>query len=253
MLGCKGENINTENRKNTPESTKNLESQKQSIENTNWMLAINSKADFISNMYTENAIKIYPDASYVSGNKAIGEYYQKTNSTINDIRADTIILANETRAIEYELGEYYDKNYQPYKHLIIWITKDGKRKRDFEFVVAVKPSKNVSHEIDQRRNQWMELCNAHNANALITEMYSENTLYYNHKPLIIGRDSLINEYAYMNNEKYSLTLTPIVSEQVNENHVIEIGQCKGGYGGKYIIVWKKNNSGKWEVFIDSNV
>ena len=84
-------------------------------------------------------------------------------------------------------------------------------------------------------------------------MYSENTLYYNHKPLVVGRELLIEEYSYMNRENYQLTLNPIVVDQVNDKLVFEIGQCKGSYGGKYIIIWRKEESGKWEVFIDSNI
>jgi ketosteroid isomerase-like protein len=40
---------------------------------------------------------------------------------------------------------------------------------------------------------------------------------------------------------------------VNDNLVYEIGQCKGTYKGKYILVWKKESDGVWRVFIDSNI
>jgi len=57
----------------------------------------------------------------------------------------------------------------------------------------------------------------------------------------------------MSRESYSLRLTPIKTGQVKNNIVLEIGQCSGSYNGKYIIVWKKNALGKWEVFLDSNI
>ena len=99
----------------------------------------------------------------------------------------------------------------------------------------------------------MELCNAHDVEGLVNELYSVNTLYYNHKPLVKGREDVIKEYGYMRNEKYSLKLTPLFIEAVNESTVYEIGQCNGSYGGKYILIWKKEADGKWRIFIDSNI
>ena len=56
----------------------------------------------------------------------------------------------------------------------------------------------------------------------------------------------------MNNPKYSLNLTPIVLELVNERIAIEIGQCSGSYNGKYVLVWEKTKDGQWKVLFDAN-
>jgi ketosteroid isomerase-like protein len=254
VSGCKGNKIQTESKQ--AESKENIgfsQEPNTSVENENWVQYINEDSDSLHNLYTENAIKILPNESRLNGNKAIKSYYLSDDMEIAYIHTDTILLANQKRKIEYEMGDFYDKDNQKYKHIIIWITTNGQRKRDFEFVTKVGLFKDVKAEIDDRRNQWMKRCNAHDAKALISDLYSANTLYYNHKPLIVGRDLLVEEYQYMNNEKYQLTLTPILSEQVNKDFVFEIGQCKGSYNSKYIIIWRKSDNDKWKVFIDSNI
>ena len=84
-------------------------------------------------------------------------------------------------------------------------------------------------------------------------MYTENTIYYNHKPVIVGHEDLAVEYQYMNNKKYELFLEPIIVEVVQDDLVYEIGQCSGTYGGKYILIWQKGNDDVWRVLVDSNI
>jgi hypothetical protein len=78
-------------------------------------------------------------------------------------------------------------------------------------------------------------------------------MYYNHKPIVQGTENLIQEYGYMNRESYSLQLDPKKSVIVNANFVFEIGQCSGSYGGKYVLIWKKEADGNWRIYIDSNI
>jgi ketosteroid isomerase-like protein len=99
----------------------------------------------------------------------------------------------------------------------------------------------------------MELCNANNAKALVTQLYSNNTIYFNHKPIVKGTADLIKEYSYMNNKNYHLNLQPLIVKVVNARFAFEIGQCSGGYNGKYILIWKKHADGNWKIFIDSNI
>ena len=70
--------------------------------------------------------------------------------------------------------------------------------------------------------------------------------------MVVGRENLIPLYSYMNNPNYELTLHPISVEAVSETLVLEIGQCKGSYGGKYILIWQKTTEG-WQVLFDANL
>jgi ketosteroid isomerase-like protein len=125
------------------------------------------------------------------------------------------------------------------------------RKLEF-FSKANKTPVNLN-EIESARNDWMQLCNQHNAIELIRKAYTSDAIYYSHKPLIIGTDAITKEYSYMNQPNYSLHLDPIVIEPVNDHIVFEIGQCSGSYNGNYVLVWKKQKDGSWQVFFDSNI
>ena len=207
----------------------------------------------IKNFYLDNAVKILYDGTYLSGPKEILQHYEENPMDVKDSRTFIEVVANERRGLTYEMSEITDANDKKYKQILIWKDTDTLRHQAFEHIAPIRDNNVNLSEIAERRAQWMELCNAHNSENLINEMYSANTLYYNHKPMVVGRQDLIKEYQYMNRENYNLTLNPLIVEVVNEDCVFEIGQCEGSYNGKYIIVWRKDFSGKWEVFIDSNI
>ncbi|MDF1696268.1 MAG: hypothetical protein P1U56_10565 [Saprospiraceae bacterium] len=212
-----------------------------------------SQESSIQNMYTPHAVKIFDDGNYLQGNEAIASHYKNNPIKIKTMSSDTLILASKRRGLEYEMGSFTDDKGNTFKQIIIWKKTSDGRKRDFEIVSKKSEHRVNSEVIDQQRSKWMEYCNAHDVEGLANTIYTSNNLYYNHKPLVIGRAQLIKEYQYMTNEQYSLKLTPILSEVVNENTVFEIGQCAEGYNGKYIIVWKKNEDGIWQVLVDSNI
>ena len=242
---------NSTNQSQVPEVTKS--GNVTSVENIKWMDLINLKSDSIQSLYVENAFKVLANGKILEGNQQIKNHLLQNAIAVQSIQSDTIIVAHKKRGLEYEIGEFMDNRNQKYKYLIIWETKDLNRQRVFEFVEEIELTDAIPPEIESRRNLWMQLCNNHNAAELINEMYSKNTLYFNHKPMVKGRDSLIPEYEYMNNKDYELSLSPEVVKAVNNDFVFEIGQCKGSYLGKYILIWRKTEMGKWEIFIDSNI
>ncbi|MEM9544837.1 MAG: hypothetical protein AAGA77_02635 [Bacteroidota bacterium] len=207
----------------------------------------------IKNLYLEDAVKILYDGSYLTGPDEILNHYTKNPMDVKDSRIFIDLIANEKKGLTYEMSEIIDANDLKYQQILIWKDTDTLRHQAFEHIAPKRKADVDLSEINASREQWMELCNAHNSKDLIHKMYSENTLYYNHKPMVVGREELVKEYDYMNRANYKLTLKPIIVEVVNEDCVFEIGQCEGSYNGKYIIVWRKDFSEKWEVFIDSNI
>lgn len=218
-----------------------------------WGYYYQLKSDSIQYLYEENSIRILENGEVLNGRDQIKDSILKSTLSLTSIKRDTLLLAHKGRAIEYEISENIYENDERQKILTIWQTKDQQRTRVFEFVSKIEASKIDHLALNERRRQWMILCNKHNAKELIDDLYSENTLYYNHKPLVKGRAQLTQEYGYMNNENYSLTLEPELVDKVNEDIIFELGQCSGSYGGKYIIIWRKEEDGKWRVFIDSNI
>jgi hypothetical protein len=213
----------------------------------------NQASDSLSHQYKEDAIKILENGKILDGTNQITSYFLSDTLKLVSIKSDTVITANTRRAIDYEISENTYSNGERHKALIIWQIQDGKRKRVFEFTSKIASEPYSSAELDDRRNLWISLCNQHDAKELIQELYSENTIYYNHKPLVIGRELLVGEYQYMNNTAYQLSLQPAFVERVNKSFAFEIGQCVGSYNGKYILIWKQDDDGIWRIFIDSNI
>jgi len=222
------------------------------LANQKWMQAINTKnIDLLSSLYTENAMVLSENGVDLASRKEILELVPNSDFVVQSVSTIKKIQANEN--YDYEIGSFINKDGGLAKHLIIWKTNNGDDKRELEFItVASKTQINLS-EIDEQRNKWIELCNAHNAKSLIENIYSENTMYYNRGRLLTGRKDLVAEYNYMNNPQYKLTLNPILVEPVSESIVYEFGQCVGSYNGKYILVWQKNEDGIWQVLFDSNI
>ncbi|WP_235295999.1 YybH family protein [Portibacter marinus] len=108
------------------------------------------------------------------------------------------------------------------------------------------------NKIEERRQAWMDLCNAHDAAKLVRTLYSKDAVYFNHRPLIIGHEAIAVEYDYMNRQQYELDLTPIYIKAVNDQCIFEIGQCSGSYNGKYVLIWEKEQNGIWNIKMDSN-
>lgn len=254
FLACKKKDKSPESYSAPKEevNSDSIPSNNEYLYHSKWKSEVNRNSSSISDLYAENAVKILEDGTIIEGNEAIEKHYLDHPVAIKTVKIDTFIEARKNRGLSYELGSY-NIAANDFKQIIIWQSRDSTRKRVFEYTARIMDATDEMDDINKRRDQWISLCNQNNAANLINEMYSKNTLYYNHKPLIKGREALIREYGYMNREEYKLKLTPIINDQVNDKLVFEIGQCSGSYGGKYIIVWRKEDNGKWEVFIDSNI
>ena len=221
-----------------------------------WVNAINHKNKrTIESFYQNNAIKVISPDSVLNTSSQVAEYYTLFNDKIISVESLFHAEAHKDRGIHYEIVKLKTQKSETYIQFVIWKLEEGKKVREFEFTSKsdAEIRKDDKNSITERRNLWIQLCNENNPENLINELYTSNTLYFNHKPLIKGRENLVKEYAYMNNDQYSLTLHPLKLLLVNQNIAYEIGQCKGSYGGKYVLIWKKEADGRWRIFIDSNI
>ncbi|MBT8287319.1 MAG: DUF4440 domain-containing protein [Bacteroidia bacterium] len=236
-----------------------LESQAQSYSNDfsgvnqKWIQHVNTGSSSIKDLYTTDALKVFSDGTTLNTTDDIANHLFTTLKGAHSIKTKKRLTAHEKRQIDYEVSQFRVKNNENYKQLIIWEKVDGRDVRAFEFIEKSGEFTAPVKELNQRREEWMKYCNAHDVSALVNDLYTSNTIYFNHKPAVIGTEKLIKEYSYMENPAYSLKLEPIIIEAVNKELVFEIGQCQGSYNGKYVLIWQKDSDGKWKVLVDSNI
>ncbi len=222
--------------------------------NAQWACYLNTRRiDSLANLYMTDAVKVDDAGWRMAGTRNILAYYANFPLKIDSLWTIFNVVANANKRYEYEIGAFRTSDNRTFKQLVIWNIATTHKTRVFEFIA---PSENVGTDIAQinkRREKWMELCNLHDAKTLVTQLYTSNAVYYNHKPVIIGFDAIAAEYGYMNNKNYQLTLNPITVEFVNDELAFEIGQCEGGYNGKYVLIWQRNDLGEWRILVDSNI
>ena len=218
-----------------------------------WKRARNNGNATLEQLYTSDAIKVVSPDSICEGQDAIKTFHLQ-QSVVTNISSLFSTEVNPARGITYEILNYEMEDSKSISQLVIYEKGTEHQLRAFEYEVYRQIQVKVdTSKITMRRKQWMEYCNTHKVAELVYDLYSPNTLYYNHRPLVKGSQALVREYGYMNSESYSLALHPLIVHVVNDSTVFEIGQCKGSYNGKYILIWKKEEDGQWRIFIDSNV
>ena len=179
----------------------------------------------------------------------ISEFLSHHKEKYNYTRNFSVMV---TPQLEYEIGEIQSKSIL-YSVMFIKTVQDRSSPL-IEFMVIYK-KENPSNEtstLDILRNKWMELCNTHQANNLVRQLYTEDAIYYNRGRLLQGSQALSAEYSYMNSPGYSLKLTPKHVVFVSSEIAYEIGQCSGSYPYPYMLLWEKQEDGNWKVRMDSN-
>jgi ketosteroid isomerase-like protein len=205
--------------------------------------------------YTPAALGVLADGTIQYGPNAIATHWKWffENTNVSDRMVIGSVPVGKKGEYAYEISRFETADDQAFAQVIVWDNQGAEPLRALQFVAPYGKMLPDADVIFAARARWMEYCNAHEVERLIQEMYTPNTLYYNHRPLLRGRAALEKEYAYMKNPDYQLTLTPLHVVPVAEHLVVELGQCSGSYGGKYLIVWQEQVPGTWQVLLDANL
>lgn len=221
-----------------------------------WQRLLNEQPTHIQTHYTEQAITLTGKGRQISTAEERLQYLAPLLSpqqTVQSIEPVFCELANPNTDIRYDLSRIKPAVGPDYIQLVIWREANGQYLRELDFLAPLAPGRTDLTALDRARDKWIKLCNEHDATILVEQLYEPEALYYNHRPMIVGREQITKTYSYMNNEDYSLHLSPLVVQPVRKDLVLEIGQCSGSYGGKYILIWRRNAEGQWQIWMDSNV
>jgi ketosteroid isomerase-like protein len=246
--GCKNNNTAHPDETNIP-----LTNHSQLDAQTNWVEGYNESEAAIGKVYEPDIVSIYQNQSPIQGKDELLKKLSQKHDKIDSSFTITNIRATSDSLFEYEIIWHGTDKGEKFKSIVIWKNNNDLKKRQLEYIAPVSVNNSEDESINIQRQKWIRLCNQHNAQSLVEKLYTPNAIYYNHKPLVQGHHAITKDYSYMNDPNYKLDLTPIIIEPVNEWTVFEIGQCSGSYGGKYILVWLKQENGEWLVAFDSNI
>jgi ketosteroid isomerase-like protein len=213
--------------------------------NNAWTRALGNP-ESLRERYVEDAIRIDETGLALNGVDSIVDFYSNKSPKVQRHTTKATIIASRDSTIYYELAEI-ESDGNLFDYVIVGRVNGGDSLRLFEFVSAARKNARYPAELDERRQLWMTYCNNHQVGRLVDELYAADPIYYNHKPLVRGKELLKQEYSYMESKQYHLTLAPIHIEPVSEIVVYEIGQCNGSYGGKYILIWQRERDGQWRI------
>jgi len=219
-----------------------------------WAYLVNTGSDSLGQLYDPEAYLAFQGDEWqlVQGQAEIAVYYSRRNiGPIDSVGSAGKVQASEN--IHYEVVRMKGQGAE-YAQLVVWKKDASAVGRQLEVLAAAGAMQGGWRaEIDTARNEWMKFCNSHDPAKLVSEVYTKEAMYYNHKPMVVGTEAITQEYGYMANAEYTLVLAPLVVEPINASVVFEIGQCSGSYGGKYMLVWVKAADGRWQVQLDSNI
>ena len=203
--------------------------------------------------FSDQGVFMNENGMALQGSNLIQNYFKTNPEALLSSETLYAVPANPDSSIHYEIREGQTNTHEPCIILAILKKEQAADKVELLFKSKSNEASLPLEELNTRRNEWMRFCNMHHADSLVNELYTPDAFYFNHKPLIKGRADIIQEYGYMNQSDYHLELTPLRVVPVSDSLIFEIGQGSGSYGGKYILVWKKTNEGKWMIYMDSNI
>lgn len=217
-----------------------------------WMDSYNQAKD-LSAYYLDNALLFPEKADPIKGGESITGYYSDLFTTGTRFTAvHPYQRFTETTQLIYETGYITTDKQDIYQYMTIWKNAEGSWKRELETIAKKTVSRNEHEQVNTARSRWIQLCNSHRHDQLIAQVYAADAYYYNRGRLLQGRQQLTEEYKYMANPMYQLTLTPLSVQMVQPDMVYEIGKGSGSYGGHYMIRWEKQPATDWQVTLDTN-
>ncbi len=230
-----------------------------------WMKLMNQGE--LSNIgLAEGVVLFYEREAVKQGAAEFLKTYQTLIETKGEMSEREIlkqVKINQTPDLIFEIGRFQFSNGETYATLTGWRYFETTWCREIEVISActVKDMPiDFLTELDTARETWANIASEKGAAELIRTLYTEDCHYFNRGTLYSGRENLQKVYSYMDDERYSVSLSAIYSFPVTETLVFELGTwMTNGLGDQYLAIWEKCDdqcdaveSPKWQMRLDSN-
>lgn len=207
----------------------------------------------IGGLYSKRAVVFTHDFKALTAGKDISSYYKELFLRKNKSFVITPIKRVQVKkSYIYEVGEY-NINGSGFSYLIFWVKEADEWKKDLEVIAPNSGSKGkTTEQVDIARKKWVDISINNDPRKLVEEVYADQCYYFTKGKFIDNKNSLIQEYSYM--ESMWVDIEPEFIHPVNKDLVYEIGKYNTAntYFGYYILVWNKDATGNWKVFLDAN-
>lgn len=221
----------------------------------NWVNSFNFSRENIKLHYYKNSfiIILEEESNLLLKNKDIEKYYMailQKNKIINQ----EIIYSVKYDAIKYiEISKFEIDNGESLFSIREWEMQKNKWNINFEVIAKSnkESSKIDTDKLKELSDYWLKIANSGNIKFLCDEIYGENG-YYIDWEINKGKEDIYNKFKeYMENNEYYIKFKETAFFSITENVGVEIGKYETPFGpGNFILIWKKDNFGKWYAAVD---
>lgn len=220
------------------------------IFSTDSIVQVNGQSS--TNQYHPNVVGLTQDG-LIKGRDAMNSFLQDFNKEQGAVvHSQSRYTVQVLQVLEYEIRTFHTEKGGQFANLIIWSNENGSQQKILDVVYKKSPDHDVPSELEEARLKWVKLCGEKSSENLVTQLYTEDAIYYNRGRILKGHSQLTQEYKYMESPSYTLDLTPEHIEMVTDEVIFEIGMCSGSYPLPYILIWKKQKDDSWKIYMDSN-
>lgn len=198
---------------------------------------------------TEKSGLVYGD-SLVIGEEHITGLWKEIIRGRGTISYDTLASFQLYPGQLFVHGEYSTASGKKYSSVIGWV-RSGEWVKAFEAVAPRGESlEDMKTEINLLRASWELYSNQHRPDLIAKNVFAPTGRYFYRGTIYTG-SNIADAYSYMEDENYSIDLSPQKVIPVNPELTYEIGIFDTGGKGLYFLMWGKAGE-DWKLLLDFN-
>ncbi|SMO83380.1 hypothetical protein SAMN06265219_11255 [Gracilimonas mengyeensis] len=223
-----------------------------------WLDILN-KGEDVSEFYWTNEYQVFAELKVGEAQRIMDVVNSNENKLPGSYQQTDIFRHDEDRYVT--VGDLYNEEDEI---LLVtgWRNTENGWKKEVDMYFSPEEETGNSFEmvkakLDERRQEWIKLANAHNPQKHVDELYTQETVYLANGSKSEGRQEVADRYYFMKNPNYEIGISKTKLWNIAEGHVLETGRyyVGGDYdadGGVYVVLWELTGAGKWQVKLDFN-